>query len=113
MDLRDYRFRFEQNDLLGGIVELAVTDLRELEFHSVTDDGPRIEGPTGWTCTTWVLRVMLTLEDMAIFDIPGNLMREMMCDITGEGYRRHRDLFPSSSLVLTSMVYILGNALFQ
>ncbi|KAK0234319.1 hypothetical protein IW262DRAFT_145597 [Armillaria fumosa] len=77
-----------------AIVEFAQTDLdmdsikRVIERHPATDDGWRIQGPTGWSCATWALHVMLTLEEMAIFDIPDSLTPEMLYDsILGEGYR--------------------------
>ncbi|KAK0479521.1 hypothetical protein IW261DRAFT_1477828 [Armillaria novae-zelandiae] len=77
-----------------AIVEFAQTDLdmdsirKVIERHPATDDGWRIQGPTGWSCATWALHVMLTLEEMAIFDIPDSLTPEMLYDsILGEGYR--------------------------
>lgn len=93
-----------------GIVEFAQTDLdmdsvrRVIESHSATDEGWRIQGPNGWSCATWVLCVMLTLEEMAIFDLPDNLTPEMLYDsILGEGYRIVMANVPSNPIPVVQL----------
>ncbi|KAK0450525.1 uncharacterized protein EV420DRAFT_738193 [Desarmillaria tabescens] len=104
---RRWETRFRASNLgnstsLAGIVEFAQTDLdmdsirRVIETHPAMDEGWRIQGPTGWSCATWVLHVMLTLEEMAIFDLPENLTPDMLYDsILGEGYRIIMGKLPS------------------
>ncbi|KAK0209316.1 hypothetical protein DFS33DRAFT_1380799 [Desarmillaria ectypa] len=94
----------------AGIVEFAQTDLdmdsirRVIEGHPAADDGWRIQGPNGWSCATWVLRVMLTLEEMAIFDIPDSLTPEMLYDsILGEGYRFVTGNVPSNLMPVVQL----------
>ncbi|KAK0218448.1 hypothetical protein EDD85DRAFT_915958 [Armillaria nabsnona] len=92
------------------IVEFAQTDLdmdsirRVIERHPATDDGWRIRGPTGWSCATWALHVMLTLEEMAIFDIPDTLTAEMLYDsILGEGYRIVMGNLPRTAMTVVQL----------
>ncbi|KAG7447856.1 uncharacterized protein BT62DRAFT_796375 [Guyanagaster necrorhizus] len=77
-----------------------------IESHPETDDSWRIQRPTGWSCATWVfLRVMITWEEMAIFDIPDGLTPEMLYDsILGEGYRFMMGNISSNPLAVVQLV---------
>ncbi|KAF8918316.1 hypothetical protein CPB85DRAFT_76588 [Mucidula mucida] len=65
-----------EEEAFCGVLEFATTDIpgedldEFIRDHPSDDDGWRVCGPAGWATAMWTLKIMCSLEDAAIWEIP-------------------------------------------
>ncbi|KAF9031642.1 hypothetical protein BDZ89DRAFT_1131715 [Hymenopellis radicata] len=73
---RARRVYLSEEEAFCGVLEFAKTDIpgedldEFIRDHPADDDGWRVRGPAGWSTAMWTLKIMCSLEDAAIWEIP-------------------------------------------
>ncbi len=97
-----------EEEAFCGVLEFATTDIpgedldEFIRDHPSDDDGWRVCGPAGWATAMWTLKIMCSLEDAAIWEIPMEYGVDGLFDvIIGKAFEMLEivDEFPVLSLV--------------